>query len=484
MFKNLLYFFQGIFTFFFYPLTAVFIFLLFLLWDANYYVRILSRMQIVPSYIQSIQENRDYTLKKELSEDPSIVAAKEKQVAIENSILLMQEYLEKLSRQNELEQLELQHRQWQSSKEFEENFDNETDFQKERRQQLAHLKRQIKDIKNLQKNNRVEINLVKKNISKEQRSYRKQQQTIALQEKRIVQKYTKQENNLSGKVFRDLSKLSSILNDAFDIYLLQQTVQDNISNYLYFFTHYQEAVAQKFIYTNMSPDNILDSRIIRFPAIAIHFMAEVQEDGENKKSHVFREILLREVKNRNDLESGFLLETILQNLDSALVSRIISKRLQKFNFSFSGDVLKNHKPLELTGENAIQVERFIFIFSYLYSFRYALIVLPILLLLALFFASVSRPYKRFIVLMTLIVPSFFFIVLSIAGMFFSKQILFLLPNLAQNIVALNLSSSLVNSFFHETFFWILIFFAIHFFLGLVFRYSKIWKKKANSKTKG
>lgn len=479
MIKNILYFFQGIFTFFLYPFVALLVLWLFLLWDANYYIRILSRMEIIPSYIQSVQENRDYSLKKELTEDSTVVTAREKQKALQNSISLMQEYLEKLSRLEELEKLELQRKQWLALtfSQAPKSFSDEADFQKERLQQISNLKAEIKEIKDLQRQNRAEIRLTKNNIRKEQRAYQQQQQTIERQEKNITKKYTRQENNLSGKIFRDLAKLSNGFNEAFDNYLLKQTVQENISNYLYFLTHYQNAVDQKFIYTNPLSHNILDSRVVRFPAVAINFMAEDQEHGVNKKSHVFREILLRQVRDRNDLESKFLLETILQSLDSTLVSRIISKRLQKFHFNFNGDVLKNDKPLELQGQSAVQAERLISIFSYLYFFRYALIALPAILLLALFFAPVSRPYKRVIILSVLTIPSLFLMLFSLLGMFFNKQILLWFPVLSQNIVSLNLSSTLITAFFYETFFWVLILFAVHLCVGLLFRYSKIWKKK-------
>lgn len=479
MMKNLFYFLQSVFSFFLYPLSAVLVFLFFLFANTNYYVRLISRLQLIPNYIESIQEKQNYALSEELENDDVILTAKQNTEKQQKDILLLREYLEKLSQEKELTALQTKREELHALT-FEyapSNFPDQESFAKAKEEQLSQLDEHIKQIKQQQRKNQKEIRIVKRDIKKQLRDFQKTEKIITERQTDIRKKFASQENTISGKLHKDLNKLSNEYNKTFNQLIVEQTFRKNIDRYLKFFTNYQSDLEQNLIYNANLQNEFLDNRVVRFPPIEINFLAEAEHNGVMQKRHIFREILLEQTQAHKDLENPMLLKTILRNLDSALVANIISKKLKKYNFSFDGDTLKNRRPIEVSGSTARQIEKDIKILSYLYAYRYFLIVIPLLILLALFLAKVSRSYKRKSILTILLVPSFILIIFSVFAMFFTHQILLLFPTLANNIFFLNFSDRLLTAAFRETFFPVFLFFSAHFVIGIIFYYSKIWKKK-------
>lgn len=468
MFKHILYFFHGFSVFFLYPLLAVLFALVFFLTSPDYYVKVLKEINFLPAYIEAVQEKNNSEFTQKMENNPELTMALEQQASYKSSLQLSQEYLETISRLQE-EKLTERKRNELKNLSYEyapSRFPDKIAFEKAKKEELQDLSEILKTIKALQRENHKEIVVTKRNIQKLTRQYQAATQHAQNLENKIRNEFKAMQNSFSSQLHSDLEKLSPEFNDAFNELLIEKSIRKNITGYLNFFTHYQDDKAENRIYnasfentnnesitTNLNlPDISLQSRRVRFPDINIDFLAEQKHNAILQKRHIFRDILLEKVQGHNDLQKPQIIKTILLNLDSFLVARIISGRLSKYNFSFSGEVLQNLKPIELQGEQAVKTEKIIQIVSWLYFFRYVFAALPFVFLLSMFFPSVNKYYKLWYIMFVMIIPSLLFSLFSLFVLFYSKDWLLLWPTLAsisENVFVLNMLDATVSAFARE-----------------------------------
>jgi len=465
--KKFLFVIISLFSFIFIPILIIATLLFQELTTPEFYVSILKHSKIIETYVQAKNWNEEKTIKQEIEQKTNITNFRKQFNFIENKYNLQKKEYEKLSREEELDQIKKNQFNlfWTTWLTAPKSFKNSKDFYTYKKLETKRLKQKREEIEKLQEQNKDKIKIAKEQLDKIKREYKDALSTLNEKQKKAEDIVKSHKNSLSNKIYSDLEIIGPELNKELNNRLLEKAVKQQISKLIKFFTTYKEEYLPSNLLTKTL--GIKSNRgIIQIPKIKISLW--VKDKRSNRTKHLLSDIFVQKVKQNKEIKNPGTFIILFRFTESRLVEMIAGSYLREYNLSIKNGIVIFTPPV-LTKTKSQNIASIINILSLGKFLKYFLAGYLFLFLLFLIFSSAGKDRKIKSLKRILKYPSIIIIATSIFLIFYSGRLFDFFPTIISNPAILSFAKSAVNIALLHTFLPIIAIFFILLIFGIIIK---------------
>ena len=398
------------------PVFLLLSLLIFLLTSDVFYTSILSRSDLVSTFVKAKKWGMDARIREEIEDKTQLESFRREYEKIKNDFEDKKEFFARLNRTVEYDRLELQRKELSklSWKKAPDVFKSEDEFKKYRKEELGRLDALIDEIDAYRKDNKSEISQAEDDLDDAEEAFEDSRKLLEEKDEQARRIVLSHENSLTGKIYADLDTVSPVLTRELNERIIDGPVKDEIGKFISFMTSYDEQVAAGNVYRNPFNINIpsFQERVrVVVPEIRVSLWVEDEVNGIRQKRHLLSEIFVEKIGSIPGLKTKDMFVNLFRFSESGMGESVGRSYLGKAGLSIRDGVIVMERT-ELAGRTARIMEKAMIAATYARYAKYALAAAALALLVVLAAYPTIARKKRIHVSRVLIYPSVAMMVLT------------------------------------------------------------------------
>ena len=391
------------------PVFLLLSLLIFLLTSSSYYTSILSKSDLVSTFVKAKKWGLETKIKEEIESELQLEEFRRQHETIKGDFEDKKDFLARLDKTEEYDRLEMQRKELSrlSWKKAPAVFKSEDEFKRYKKEELAKLDGLIDEIDAYRKENRKEISQAEDDLDEAEEAFDDSRKILDDKEKRAREIVLSHENSLTNKIYADLDTVSPVLTKELNDRIISGPVKNEIDKMISFMTSYQDQVAAGNVYRNPFNINLpaFQERVrVIVPEIRVSLWVEDTVNGIRQKRHLMSEIFVEKIQGIPDLKTKDMFVNLFKFSESGLGENFGRSYLGKAGLSIRDGVILKERT-ELSGHSADIMEKAMIGATIARYAKYVLAAAAVLLMLCLAAFPVERRKKLIHLSRVLVYPS-------------------------------------------------------------------------------
>jgi len=341
--------------------------LLMLAVNENFYISVIKNLNLVETFIETKNVQIEKDIRREVEKKTGMSQFKPKYDA------LKKDYEDKLiaytsiNKNDEFDKIkkqldEVDDLEWGKSSD---EFKNEDDFDRFRKEKMKDLKSALKEIKEYRSKNDEAISRIEDEMENAKDQFEDADDDLKEKEEDAKDIIESRRGDFMNEMYTDIAKIEPVLTEDLNSLFIEKELRSVIKNYLEFMTTWQRQKDSGNIYEsrlNIESGMIENVKKISIPPLAVNLRVKINENGIEKEKNILSEVFVDRIRETPGLKSPWVLTQIFKLSDSWITEKAGNSILRDAGLSMSDGVIKSGAII-FSGEKAEKFEKIMMLLS-------------------------------------------------------------------------------------------------------------------------